>query len=207
MTSKVLASLTENQYCTAFDMSYAKNKKFAGLLVKHCLTRVAVKKSIIIPPTSVINKIEKMNREDATEALKVYILYWPYSMDKLVEKGGKNIRSLAFKQVFPVTVKGSDVLLNGVKLTPLGKTEKSGTLYKVTKALKTVPYVPPETEDTGEVSGETSGVGKLPDGSVPRSGAGKKKRRKKRSGGCGEYISTSGGAKKADQSDVWKFFL
>jgi hypothetical protein len=122
--------MEENKFCSAFDYAYTtKYKKFIEHIIKLCLTRAAVKRSLIVPKS--MTEITSMKSlEDQTTAIQNHILRVNLLPKRLKELGSKSskIYTLARGGYYTVTLSDDKILLNDVEIEvvqELGKT----TLY------------------------------------------------------------------------------
>ena len=108
--------MEKNKFCSAFDYAYTtKYKKFIELIITLCLTKAAVKRSLIVPKSlSAITNLA--TDEEKIVAVQKHVLRVNFTVDRLRELGEKSAKifTLAKDSHYVVTLKDSDILLNGV---------------------------------------------------------------------------------------------
>lgn len=119
------------RYCGIFDLVWNESSEFATLLVKNCLSGVANRKSVIIPPSKIIKKISKMSGEEQKTALMNYILSRAKSVDDL-ERSNK-VLTIGGKE-YVVRTEGGKVYLNDVAISLL-KVHKERSIFKAENEL------------------------------------------------------------------------
>src|SRR5690606_23662103 len=119
------------RYCGIFDLVWNESSEFATLLVKNCLSGVANRKSVIIPPSKIIKKISKMSGEEQKTALMNYILSRAKSVDDL-ERSNK-VLTIGGKE-YVVRIEGGKVYLNDVAISLL-KVHKERSIFKAENEL------------------------------------------------------------------------
>lgn len=119
------------RYCGIFDLVWNESSEFATLLVKNCLSGVANRKSVIIPPSKIIKKISKMTGEEQKTALMNYILSRAKSVDDL-ERSNK-VLTIGGKE-YVVRTEGGKIYLNDVAISLL-KVHKERSIFKAENEL------------------------------------------------------------------------
>lgn len=145
--------MDKNKFCTAFDYLVEVDKKFQEAIIRCCLTTMAVKKSLIIPPASVTKKMLKMKDDDMEKLnlVRNYILRSNISPDKFKEFKDDNKLYIFRKEGFyyKVTVTEKSVSLNDVKLEVVKKLNNT-TLYRVKKEIIPIQKVHEKKEEKVE---------------------------------------------------------
>lgn len=146
--------MTENKHCTAFDYAYnTKYKPFIEVLIKHCLTRAAVKRSLILPSPSSLKAIKAIkDSKEQLIAIQKYILRTAVSPERIKEigtKGGK-VYSLFRKDFYPVEYKDEKIYLNGIKVDVVMELASHTTLYKASKKLVSMTMMSEEKKEGGK---------------------------------------------------------
>lgn len=131
----------KNKHCTAFDYAYHnKYKPFCESLIKNCLTRACIKKSLIIPPASELKRINNIKDDKKRlEEMQYYVLRSNVTISRLEEiaKTGKGkLYTLFSSHFYPIEYdeKKKKVLFNGVPIS-LVKELAYTSLYKASKKL------------------------------------------------------------------------
>jgi hypothetical protein len=141
-----MANKKKKDYCTAFDLSYKHKSNFATLFLETCLSRLASKKTLIIPPESVIKKIkEKKTRDAQKKILLNYVIKTPikFKIDDLFKKGEGFLYSYNPKMHYILTKKNGKTLFNGVEVTLITNIDDNKTaLYRSSKELTPIEYIP-----------------------------------------------------------------
>ena len=150
MTETSDKTINSMDFCSAFDKAWVKSPKFIGAIIESCLTRAAVRKSIILPPPGVVDEIISSTKAKRVKLLKNYILRDSRnSTDEAIREQDKIFTFRQDKPYFyAVEIKRKKIYLNGVGIKAVataadGKT----TLYEATGALE--PMMESTTGATG----------------------------------------------------------
>jgi hypothetical protein len=150
MNAKDLAEENENKYCSAFDYMYNDvSKKFAELFIKTCMTSAIIKRTLIVPPESVIKKIVQIkDKAKLITELQKYVLKTNFTLEAIKEKINGKIETIFFKKYFYNVEKGDkndSVTFNGVEIKLVKKFNRTRTsLLKCSKALVPIHIISEE---------------------------------------------------------------
>jgi len=137
---------TKAPFQHALDFLVKHNTEYAYWFMDCGLTLAASRKSIVIPPKSVMDNIKKLkSKDDMKNEIMKYILRKPPQKKSAVEalKSGEGyIYSFVPKHYYTITKKGTKYYLNGVEVKILEEMKDGRTaILKAEKKLIPIEYI------------------------------------------------------------------
>lgn len=134
--SKTSTKKSAEEYCTLLDKVGSKYPFVLPLFTRACLTSVlSGKKTLVLPPDSVLKSLDKLGETDLQETLAGHILSRRFTLKELKDLKGTEILTIKGGR-FTVGVKGDKVTLNDVELSDGGISTERGVLLHCASPLK-----------------------------------------------------------------------
>jgi hypothetical protein len=202
----------EHTYCNILDQLYKENNKLANFFIEQCMSSMITRKlhgkdteikvTFLLPPESSVNKLLKMNKEEAKQQLKRHIIRYFYNIEKLKTK--TIINSLA-RENFNISAQGDKVYINNVEVTDEMTPASNGIILKVSDLLNPGEEIKgfPKGERAEGAEGITEGIKGAVKGKTKKA-KGAKGSKKKAKGGCGCTSGISGSGSGAEKGGKGK---